>query len=62
MQSVASNKVEVSCDICGDKMQKQSDVYACYPCKHMIWEADLYKYPTQVSVVKEQVDAINTNV
>jgi DNA-directed RNA polymerase subunit RPC12/RpoP len=44
----ASNKLDVRCDICGDPMQKQADVYACYPCSHMIWESELYKYEEAV--------------
>lgn len=40
----ASNKFDVHCDICGEPMQKQADVYACYPCKHMIWESELWQY------------------
>lgn len=43
-----SNKFDVRCDICGDPMQKQADVYACYPCKHMIWESELYQYEEAV--------------
>ena len=39
---------EVNCDICGDPMQKQADVYACYPCKHMIYESELYLYEEAV--------------
>ena len=41
---------EVSCDICGDPMQKQADVYACYPCKHMIWESELPFYSAETDV------------
>jgi hypothetical protein len=40
----ASNTFTVHCDICGDQMQKQADVYACYPCKHMLWESELHQY------------------
>lgn len=50
------NKIEVSCDICGDAMKKQADVYACYPCKHMIWESELSNYAEHVEI-KETEDA-----
>ena len=53
-------EVEVSCDICGDKMDKQGDTYACYPCKHMLYESELYQYPAQVTIVKEQADALGS--
>ena len=44
----ASNTFDVRCDICGDPMQKQADVYACYPCKHMIWESELPQFEDAV--------------
>lgn len=56
-------KIEVvKCDICGDKMQKQADVYACYPCKHMIYESELYLNDANVEVhvigaTKEEMNA-----
>ena len=55
------NKVEVSCDICGDKMQKQGDIYACYPCKHMIYESELYLNDANVEV-KEDKYALGAEV
>lgn len=51
----------VKCDICGDAMQKQNDVYACYPCKHVIYESELYLNDANVEVhvigaTKEEMD------
>jgi hypothetical protein len=54
--------IEVKCDICGDKMQKQADVYACYPCKHMLWESELSNYAEHVTIVKEEEDALGSQV
>ena len=51
-----SNKIEVSCDICGQRMLKQADTYACYPCKHMLYESELWMYDSQVTVVKVEVN------
>ena len=56
------SKVEVSCDICGETMQKQGGTYACYPCKHMLYESELYQYPAQVTIVKEDKSALRTEV
>ena len=47
---VKDMKVVVNCDICGDAMKKQADVYACYPCKHMIWESELPFYSAETVV------------
>jgi hypothetical protein len=57
----------VKCDICGDAMQKQADVYACYPCKHMIYESELYLNDANVEVhvigaTKEEMNALGTDV
>jgi tRNA(Ile2) C34 agmatinyltransferase TiaS len=60
MELVVSNSIKVSCDICGETMQKQGDTYACYPCKHMLYESELYQYPAQVTIVKEQADALGS--
>ena len=60
MELVVSNSIKVSCDICGETMQKQGDTYACYPCKHMLYESELYQYPEQVTIVKEQKDALGS--
>jgi hypothetical protein len=59
--------IEVKCDICGDKMQKQADVYACYPCKHMIYESELYLNDANVEVhvigaTKEEMNALGSQV
>jgi len=51
-----SNKIVVSCDICGERMLKQADTYACYPCKHMLYESELSQYDSQVTVVKVEVN------
>ena len=58
-------KVEVNCDICGDRMLKQGDVYACYPCKHMIYESELYLNDSNVEVhvigaTKEEMNALGS--
>lgn len=58
MELVASNSIKVSCDICGETMLKQGDTYACYSCKHMLYESELYQYPAQVTIVKEKEDAL----
>jgi hypothetical protein len=39
---------EVRCDICGDPMHKQADLYACYPCKNLIWESELPQFEDAV--------------
>ncbi len=67
MKLVVNNRVDVSCDICGDKMQKQGDVYACYPCKHMIYESELYLNDANVEVhvigaTKEEINALGSQV
>ena len=54
-------KTIVKCDICGDVMQKQADVYACYPCKHMIYESELYLNDANVEV-REEMDALGSEV
>ena len=59
--------IEVKCDICGDKMQKQADVYACYPCKHMIYESELYLNDANVEVhvigaTEEEMNALGSQV
>jgi hypothetical protein len=51
-----SNKIEVRCDICGDLMVEQADTYACYPCKHMLYESELWQYDSQITVVKVEVN------
>ena len=51
-----SNEIVVSCDICGERMLKQADTYACYPCKHMLYESELWMYDSQVTVVKVEVN------
>ncbi len=55
----------VKCDICGDAMLKQDDVYACYPCKHMIYESELYLNDANVEVhvlgaTKEEMNALGS--
>ena len=57
--------IEVKCDICGDKMQKQADVYACYPCKHIIYESELWMNDANVEVhvigaTKEEMNALGS--
>ncbi len=39
---------DVKCDICGDPMHKQADLYACYPCKNLIWESELPQFEDAV--------------
>jgi len=44
-------KIEVvRCDICQDPMKKQGDTYACYPCKHILYESELYLNDANVEV------------
>lgn len=54
MELVVSNNIKVSCDICGETMQKQGDTYACYPCRHMIYESELYQNDANVEVITEE--------
>lgn len=54
MKLVVSNSIEVSCDICGDEMKKQGDTYACYPCKHMLYESEISDH--QVKLAEESQD------
>ena len=63
-----STKVIVNCDICGDPMKytegvddKRTDlgVYACFPCKHMIWESELYRYAEHVTIKHKEADSGN---
>jgi len=51
MELVVSNSFKVSCDICGDEMKKQGDTYACYPCKHMLYESEISDH--QVKLTEE---------
>ena len=51
MEVVANNKIEVSCDICGEGMKKQGDTWACYPCKHMLYESEVCDH--QVTIIEE---------
>lgn len=65
MELVVSNNIKVSCDICGETMQKQGDVYACYPCRHMIYESELYLNDANVEVhvigaTKEEMNALGS--
>lgn len=53
---------EVRCDICGDPMQKQADVYACYPCKHMIYESELYLYEEAVCQTQSKSTPSNSSL
>ena len=46
--------MEVSCDICGDEMKKQDDIYACYPCKHVLYESEISDH--QVKLTEESQD------
>lgn len=50
MRLEVSNKFDVHCDICGDVMKKQADVYACYPCRHMIWASEIPAYDEHVRI------------
>jgi hypothetical protein len=50
MRLEVSNKFTVHCDICGDAMLNQGDTYACYPCKHMLYESELWQYDSCVVV------------
>ena len=43
-----SKNLVVHCDICQEPMSKSTDVYACYPCKNIIYESDLWRYDSQV--------------
>ena len=65
------NQTTVKCDICGDAMKysqgvddtsKNLGVYSCYPCKHMVWESELYLNDANVEVhvlgaTKEEMNA-----
>ena len=51
-----SNKFTVHCDICGDAMTKQDDVYACYPCRHMLWASEIAEYDVRISNEQEMND------
>jgi tRNA(Ile2) C34 agmatinyltransferase TiaS len=51
MELVTSNKIEVSCDICGEEMKKSGDTWACYPCKHMLYESEVSDH--QVTIIEE---------
>jgi hypothetical protein len=53
-----SKTFEVRCDICNDQMVPvgPSDSYACYPCKNLIYESELWQYDSQVTVVKVEVN------
>ena len=58
-------EIVVKCDISGDPMHKQTDVYACYPCKHMIYASELYLNDANVEVhvlgaTKEEMDALGS--
>jgi len=50
MRLEVSNRFDVHCDICGDVMRKQADTYACYPCKHILYESELWMYDACVVV------------
>ena len=50
MRLEVSNRFDVHCDICGDVMAKQADTYACYPCKHILYESELYLNDANVEV------------
>ena len=50
MMQTATKYSVVNCDICGDRMKKQNDVYACYPCKHVVYESELYLNDANVEV------------
>jgi len=57
----------VKCDICGESMLKQGDVYACYPCKHMIYESELCLNDANVEVhvigaTKEKMNALDSQM
>jgi|SaaInlStandDraft_1057018.scaffolds.fasta_scaffold149875_2 hypothetical protein len=47
LPDVTENLV-VNCDICQEPMTKSADVYACYECKNIIYETDLWRYSDQV--------------
>jgi len=58
MELAVSNSIKVSCDICGDEMKKQGDTYACYPCKHMLYESEISDH--QVKLNEESLDERHT--
>ena len=51
MEIVESNKIKVSCDICGEEMKEQAYTWACYPCKHIIYESEVCDH--QVTIIEE---------
>ena len=57
MRLEVSNKFDVHCDICGDAMQKQADVYACYPCRHMVWASEIPAYHEHVRIKETNNDS-----
>ena len=46
MMQTASKYSVVNCDICGDRMKKQNDVYACYPCNTLFTSELSTRYDT----------------
>ena len=54
MKLAVANSIKVSCDICGDEMKKQGDTYACYSCKHMLYESEISDH--QVTLTEESQD------
>ena len=56
LRLVVSNKFTVHCDLCGEAMTKQADVYACYPCRHMLWESEIAQYDVRISNEQEMDD------
>ena len=51
MEVVADNKIEVRCDICWEPMQPGTGVWACYTCKHMLYESEVCDH--QVTIIEE---------
>ncbi len=57
----------VKCDICGDAMVANPvrGMYTCYPCKHLVYESELYLNDANVEVhvlgaTKEEMDALGS--
>ena len=51
MEVVANNKIEVSCDICGEEMKHEGEMWVCYLCRHMLYESEVCDH--QVTIIEE---------